>query len=399
MKLTYIANARVPSEKAHPYQILKMCEALGERVDIRLVLPFRVEVNKELKQITDWAKYYGLKEKIKVTKLPSFDLIWLDLYTLKLGSLRFILQAFSFAFLATLYSLFKKADTYYTREHPFASLFGSLKSLHGRRIYYEAHDFGRLVSWLVKNRNVDGLVVITNKLKEVYIKEGVPAGKILVAPDGVDLRMFEANTSREEAKSELGIPSGKKVISYTGHLYGWKGAHTLALSTKHLPDSYVAYFIGGMRGDLAKFKEFIRRNEITNAVVVGYVPPLVVPKYLAASDVLVLPNIEKGLSHFTSPLKLFEYMASKRPVVASDLSSIREVLNEENAILVEPGNPKALAEGIKKVLQDEELATKVAENAFKDVQQYSWDKRAEKILEFIQKAPSPVTNNKERAYD
>lgn len=383
MKLMYIANARVPSEKAHPYQILKMCEALGERVDIRLVLPFRVEVNKELKQITDWAKYYGIINRFKITKLPSFDLIWLDLYTLKLGYLRFLLQAFSFAFLATLYSLFKKADIYYTREHPFAFLFGALKSWHGRRIYYEAHDFGPRVSWLVKKGNVDGLIVITNKLKEVYIKEGVPAGKILVAPDGVDLRMFEANASREEAKSELGIPSGKKVISYVGHLYDWKGPHILALSTKHLPDNYISYFIGGMRGDLAQFKEFIRRNEISNAVIVGYVPPSVVPKYLAASDVLVLPNIEKGLSHYTSPLKLFEYMAAKRPVVASDLPSIREVLNEKNAVLVEPGNPKALAEGIQKVIQEKEFAGEISEQANRDVQQYSWEKRAEKILEFI----------------
>ncbi len=384
MKFTYVANARVPSEKAHPYQVLKMCEALGERVDIRLVLPFRVEVNKELKQITDWAKYYGLKKRIKITKLPSFDLIWLDLYTLKLGSLRFLLQAFSFAFLATLYSLFQKADIYYTRDAFFASLFGSLEFLHGARIYYEAHDFGPQVSRLVKKGEVDGLIVITNKLKGFYIKDGIPEGKILVAPDGVDLGMFDSKLSRDEARRELGIPLSEKMICYTGHLYDWKGAHTLAMSMKHLPDNYISYFIGGMRGDLAEFKEFIRRNEIPNSVVVGYVPPSVVPKYLAASDVLVLPNIEKGLSHFTSPLKLFEYMASKRPVVASDLPSIREVVNEENAILVEPGNPKALAEGILKVLQDKELATRIAENAYKGVQQYSWDKRAEKILEFME---------------
>ena len=88
-------------------------------------------------------------------------------------------------------------------------------------------------------------------------------------------------------------------------------------------------------------------------------------------------------AYHMSPLKLFEYMASKRPIVASDLPSIREILNEESAILVEPGNPKALAEGIKKVLQDEELAKKLAENAHRDVQQYSWEKRAEKILEFM----------------
>ena len=108
-----------------------------------------------------------------------------------------------------------------------------------------------------------------------------------------------------------------------------------------------------------------------------------VPKYLAASDVLVLPNSEKGLSEFTSPLKLFEYMAAKRPIVASDLPSLREILSESNAVMVRPDDPAALAEGIQKVLEDEELAKKLAGNAYIDVQQYSWDKRAMRILEFV----------------
>ena len=76
-------------------------------------------------------------------------------------------------------------------------------------------------------------------------------------------------------------------------------------------------------------------------------------------------------------------MASKRPIVASDLPSIREILNEENAVLVEPNNPEALAEGIKKILQNPELADKISKQAFRDVQNYTWQKRAQKILGFI----------------
>jgi glycosyltransferase involved in cell wall biosynthesis len=62
---------------------------------------------------------------------------------------------------------------------------------------------------------------------------------------------------------------------------------------------------------------------------------------------------------------------------------VREILNEENAVLVKPGEPEALAEGLEKTLKDEELANKVAEKAYEDVQEYSWERRAIKILNFI----------------
>jgi len=154
---------------------------------------------------------------------------------------------------------------------------------------------------------------------------------------------------------------------------------------KKLDDNYLLYVVGGTPKDISDFKEFISTNRIPNVIVTGYVSPKLIPKYLAAADVLVLPNTsEEAISRlYTSPLKLFEYMAARRPIVASDLPSVREILNEENAILVRSDNPKALADGIQKVLTNEELSKKLAENAFKEVQRYSWEKRAEKILEFI----------------
>ena len=89
------------------------------------------------------------------------------------------------------------------------------------------------------------------------------------------------------------------------------------------------------------------------------------------------------------PLKLFEYMASKRPIVASDLPSIKETLrNEKNAILVKPDNPQALAEGIKRVLIDKELADRISEQAFKDAQEYSWEKRSGRIFKFMRELGS-----------
>jgi glycosyltransferase involved in cell wall biosynthesis len=77
-------------------------------------------------------------------------------------------------------------------------------------------------------------------------------------------------------------------------------------------------------------------------------------------------------------------MASRRPIVASDLPSLREVLRDgENAILVEPDNPKALAEGIKKVLDDPDLARRISKQAYDEIGKYSWNERAKRIVNFL----------------
>jgi glycosyltransferase involved in cell wall biosynthesis len=76
-------------------------------------------------------------------------------------------------------------------------------------------------------------------------------------------------------------------------------------------------------------------------------------------------------------------MAARRPIVASDLPSVREILNERNAVLVKPGEPEALAEGIERALKDEELANRIAGKAYEDVQEHSWERRAARILNFI----------------
>ncbi len=397
MRITDIVNMRIPCEQAHPLQVMKMCEAFAKKdVEIVLVIPYREQSQEmiEILKIMNVWKYYGIKEKtFRIKKLPAIDLLWFRRAT-KEGRgwgyisegfmrVRFMILIWTFAISATSYSLFKKADIYYTRDLFFAFFFGSLKFLHKRKIYYEGHTFISFVGRLVKKGKIDGLIVITNKLKDSYMKEGIPGEKIMVAPDGVDLRIFDNSYSKEDIREELGIPLGKKIISYTGHLYDWKGAHVLAMSMKYMSNDYVTYFVGGIGKDIPKFKEFVERNKILNAIIVGHVPPTKVPKYLAASDVVVLPNIRKGLSEYTSPLKLFEYMASKRPIVASDLPTIREVLNEGNAVLAESGNPKALAKGIEKLLKNEEFAKGIVEKAYKDVQGYSWEKRAERILEFI----------------
>ena len=87
--------------------------------------------------------------------------------------------------------------------------------------------------------------------------------------------------------------------------------------------------------------------------------------------------------YYTSPMKLFEYMAVGRPIVASHIPSIAEILNEENSVLVKPDDPEALARGIRFVLENNEFAEKISSQAYIDVQKYTWEARAKLISDFI----------------
>jgi glycosyltransferase involved in cell wall biosynthesis len=104
-----------------------------------------------------------------------------------------------------------------------------------------------------------------------------------------------------------------------------------------------------------------------------------------SADVLVLPNTakEKISAYYTSPMKLFEYMASKKPIVASDIPSIKEIVSEENVFFVLPDDSAKLALGIKSVFLDDALAEKRAIKSFEDVRSHTWQNRAERIINFM----------------
>ena len=122
-----------------------------------------------------------------------------------------------------------------------------------------------------------------------------------------------------------------------------------------------------------------------NILILGQKQYSEIPYYLKSADVLVLPNSGKSniSKEWTSPIKMFEYMASKKPIIASDLPSLREILNENNAVLVRSDDFKALVNGIKMALNNINFSAKISTQAFKDVKQYTWEKRANNIIRFI----------------
>lgn len=275
----------------------------------------------------------------------------------------------------------------YSREdHYTGYLFLLLRHVPGIAIFFESHYFpptNRNLGWQVK---MDGIVTINHPLKQAYLDAGVPEAQLGVAPDGVDVARFTPQQSQQEARAGLNLPQKTPLLLYTGHLFAWKGVFVLAEAMRHLPHAHCV-IVGGLKADQQALAQFIEEQEIKNVQLVGQVAATAVPPYLWAADALILPNSgKKEISRlYTSPLKLFEYMAAQRPIVASDLPSIRDVLTHgRNAHLVPADDPAALAAGVRAVLADEQYAANLAAQAADDVHQYSWQNRAQRIVDFME---------------
>lgn len=388
MKILYIANARLPTEKAHGLQIIKMCEALAHGgAEVELVVPFRMQTA-QMRRVKDVWNYYGVEPCFKLCRLPSLDLLW-TIRWMPIQYVLFYIQALTFFSCALVYCLWQSGDVIYTRDWMFVLLWSPVRRLRGHMLVLEEHTFPHRGGWgawlhLWASRHTDRLVVITHRLRERYVAAGIPAERVLVAPDGVDVAQFEPPMDRTEARKQLGLPLEAKIVSYTGHLFEWKGIYVLVDAALHLPD-VLFLIVGGMAGDQERLRAYIAGQSIENVRLIGHIPPVEVPTFLFAADVLVLPNPgrEPISREYTSPLKLFEYMASGTPIVATDLPSVREILCDgKNAVLVSPAEPQALADGIERGLSNVELATRIGRRAREDVARYTWTERARRIGSF-----------------
>lgn len=381
MKLIYLANIGFSAGWAHEIQIMKMCEAFAEMNNrVELVVPRRSNKIKE-----DVFDYYGIEKNFIIKKLPCLDFIRFDKY---FGHLAFWIESITFNFFVFFHLILAEADIIYTRDK-FSLPFGLFK----KNLVLEAHSFPRnyfLYSPFFKK--LKGMVVITKKLKELFTEQGIMAEKILVAPDGVDLEEFDIEDNQKKYREELGLSREKKIVGYVGRLETMKkekGIDVLIEAFKILKESFdeiLLCCVGGPKERAKDYQNLAKSIGLAekDIIFIDQVKQKLIPKYLKSFDVLVIPfPWVKHYAHYASPLKLFEYMASRRPIVATNLPSIREILNDNNAILVKPADPKTLAEGIKKALLDSKRAGELSDRAFEDVQEYTWEKRVKNILEFI----------------
>ena len=373
-KIYYVANARFPTEKAHGIQMAKMIEAMiGEGTSIEVIVPKRDSSKNTLEE------FYGLSHKIPVKKL-----FVLPLYNF--GKIGFWLGSLSFALGYWLFLIWKRLRgekfIIYTIDIDQFSFFAV--PFLGAPYFVEVHDAKKKSFFFnILFKKAKGIIVINNLIKETIAEEfSILKEKIIVHPNGIDLEKFSNLPPQSEAREKLGVKKDEQIALYVGKFYNWKGLKILAETAKKLP-SILFYLVGGSKEELIKVTSISNWPE--NIICVGHRNFKEMPLWLASSDVLLVLGTkanEYSYKH-TSPMKLFEYMASGRPVVASRTPAIEQIVSDKEVVFYKSDNAESFADSIAYALENTEESHKKSKNAFEKVKQYSWDKRAKSILDFI----------------
>lgn len=241
------------------------------------------------------------------------------------------------------------------------------------------------------------IFVVSEVERRNLVKAGVPDEKIVVNPNGVDTETFQPNVGGLSARRALGIGDDEAVAGFIGTFGPWHGVLILAEAIAKLPGEVNLRFLLIGAG---RFRDEVERI-INNAgragqvIFTGQVEHERVPALLDACDILLSPHVplEDGSEFFGSPTKLFEYMAMGKGIVASRLGQIGEVLvDEETALLVEPGNAQQLAGAIMRLSESRELCERLGNAARRAaVERHTWKQNAQRVIDqYRESEPRPV---------
>lgn len=366
MKIVYLSASEVPSRTANSIHVMRMCAAFA-KCGHETVLVARHRNHGPLENIYD---YYGVDSNFKLVILPYKKI-----------------KGTGIVLLPMLYSKLKKYDPksvlIYSRD-----IYGALLAAGmGFKVIYEAHGlpYNRLISFwekcLFKKARFVKLVVISEALKKLYVPRLKEPVKIEVCHDAAD-------TPDLDEKTHYPWPSTRNTLQlgYVGHLYKGRGIDVIVQCAKRLPQ-YDFHLVGGEEKDIAYWK----RYKIQNLYFHGFVKPRMTTCICQKCDVLLMPYQAElsiagrnlNTSSWMSPLKLFEYMSAGRVIIASDLLVVREILNRDNSILVQPDNVDEWVSAII-TCENREYRKRLARQTYESfLKNHTWEKRAKTVLKGI----------------
>ena len=364
MRIVCVSSSKIPSDTANIIQVMKVCQAFAQLGHEVILLVPGPQPDNLLPTVL--LTHYGLH--------TLFNIEWLPVRNRRL-----------FPWAAARHARRLRADLLYAWPIQSAVL-GLLMALPSM---LELHDyprgrFGPL--WLRLFLTIPGrkcLLPITEALRSAL---NLPLAQTVIAPDGVDLERYTSLPIPESARRELCLPLAPTVLC-TGHLYEGRGADLfLALASQFPLVSFV--WVGGRPVDVETWKTRAIGQNLANVTFTGFVPNERIPLYQSAADVLLMPyqrtiSTSSGgnTAEICSPMKMFEYMASGRPILTSDLPVLREVLDDSTAVFCPPDNAGMWGSALNNLLADDKRRQDLGQRARARVISYSWVERSRRTLE------------------
>lgn len=354
---------------ANSIQAMKAVHALAQNGhDVTLIVP----AGEKHPHWPELANFYGLRTEFRIEYLPA-------------ASRRlFFLSAVQRA---------QRLKPHLLYVWPLQS--ATLGLLHGLPVVLEMHDlpsgrFGPL--WYRAFRALKDqkrLAVITQALRQSLEDEyGMfHAGEVVLAPNGVEIERFAQLPDPPTARRLLKLPEAPTLVC-AGHLYAGRGVELfLELAARLRGVRFL--WAGGNPEDVERWKGRAEAQGLSNVTFSGFIHNAQLPLYQAAADVLLMPySREIGISsgggnsaQIASPMKMFEYLATGRAIVSSDLPVFREVLSENNAVFCAPERTAVWEGAIRALLDDPSRREILARQARADAAQYAWTERAKRILD------------------
>jgi glycosyltransferase involved in cell wall biosynthesis len=387
VKIALIAPSEIPARRANTFQVMKMAQALislGHEVHLAAPVLDSSKAGLYDQEHPEWEQlenHYGLRQRFPLRRIVAAERM----------------HRYDYGIQAVRWARDWGAELLYSRL-PQAAAAGSLL---GTPTLLETHDYpqGRVGPWLFKmfltGRGRRRLVVITRGLADDLVKLGAPTSLpfTVIAPDGVDLARYanlpDLRTARSLLRSRynLAVEIDGFLAGYTGHFYRGRGIHHMLAMASLLPE-VTFLLVGGESSEVELLRQKIAQLGLQNVILTGFVFNAELPVFQSACDLLLMPyqNEVSGssggeIARYLSPMKLFEYMACDRAILSSNLPVIQEVLDQHNSVLLPPGDLDAWVGAVRRLCSNPEQRAELGERARQDVSRYTWEGRAEKVLE------------------
>jgi len=314
---------------------------------------------------------------------------------------------FMLSFYLLYYSIKNKPDVLYLRQNSFpffpiilckvlkipsvvevnGLVIDELKVTNSVSFAYRIFSYLALLSEKLNYKYSDRIISVTDGLKDELIKlYSIPENKIFVINNGANTDLFKP-MDQESVKAELRLEKSKKYVCFVGHLAAWQGVEFLIYASRIILEKYpnTRFLVVGDGIMKSKLLEITSELGLLDKFIfTGNVPYENVPLYINASDICVAPFVkERNVKIGLSALKTYEYFACGKPIVASSIPGVKDLLElSGGGISVSPENPDELANAVVELILDEKKRNLMGERGRKYVlENHSWERVTRKILD------------------